>query len=147
MVLENDDARKRQGVQPTYKKVKGFHPLKMNRDHYMVDAVFRGGSKHSNHGDTVEKMLVHIVDKIHREYRDDVPIVVRMDAAFFKEEIFKSCEQLLSEVEVILTIFQYNQPPIVGQNIAGDLVGIQWQFIFRNWHLLHQVYGHRVLTF
>jgi len=64
MVLENDDARKRQGVQPTYKKVKEFHPLQMNWGRYMVDAVFRGGSIHSNHGDTVEKMLVHIVDKI-----------------------------------------------------------------------------------
>jgi len=94
MVLENDDARKRQGVQPTYKKVKEFHPQQMNWGRYMIDAVFRGGSIHSNHGDTLEKMLVHIVDKIHREYRDDVPIVVRMDAAFFDEEIFKRCEQL-----------------------------------------------------
>ena len=41
----------------------------------------------------------------------------------------------------ILTIFQYNHPPIVGQNIAGDLVDIQRQFIFRNWHPLRQVYG------
>ena len=69
MVLDNDDALKRQGVQPTYKKVKGFHPLQMNWGRYMVDAVFRGGSKHSNHGKTAEKMLVHIVKKI-RVYGD-----------------------------------------------------------------------------
>ena len=61
MVLDNDDALKRQGVQPTYKKVRGFHPLQMNWGRYMVDAVFRGGSKHSNHGKTAEKMLVHVV--------------------------------------------------------------------------------------
>ncbi len=30
MVLDNDDALKRHGVQPTYKMVKGFHPLQMN---------------------------------------------------------------------------------------------------------------------
>ena len=94
MVLENDDAPKRQGVQPTYKKVKGFHPLQMNWGRYMVDAVFRGGSKHSNHGKTVEKMLVQIVNKIRREYRDDVPILVRMDAAFFDEKLFEICERL-----------------------------------------------------
>ena len=94
IVLNNDDARKRHGVQPTYKKDKGFHPLQMNWGRYMVDAVFRGGSKHSNHGDTVEKMLFHIVDKIRREYRKEVPILVRMDAAFFDEELFKTCEGL-----------------------------------------------------
>ena len=63
MVLDNDDALKRHGVQPTYKMVKGFHPLQMNWGRYMVDAVFRGGSKHSNHGKTVQNMLVHIVEK------------------------------------------------------------------------------------
>ena len=78
MVLKNDDALKRHGVQPTYKKVKGFHPLQMNWGRYRVDAVFRGGSKHSNHGDTVKKMLFHIVDKIRREYRKEVPILFLM---------------------------------------------------------------------
>ena len=29
MVLDNDDALKREGVDPTYKKVKGFQPLQM----------------------------------------------------------------------------------------------------------------------
>ena len=47
MVLDNDDALKRHGVEPTYKKVKGFHPLQLNWDRYFVDAVFRGGKKHS----------------------------------------------------------------------------------------------------
>ena len=90
MVLENDDALKRHGVQPTYKKVKGFHPLQMNWGCYMVDVVFRGGSKHSNHGKTVQKMLVYIVKKIRREYRDDVPIMVRMDSAFFDKKSLKA---------------------------------------------------------
>ena len=71
MVLDNDDALKRQGFQPIYKKVRGFHPLQMNWGRYLVDAVFRGGSKHSNHGKTAEKMLVHVVKKIRRDYRED----------------------------------------------------------------------------
>jgi hypothetical protein len=29
MVLDNDEASKQEGVQPTYKKVKGFQPLQM----------------------------------------------------------------------------------------------------------------------
>ena len=62
IVLNNDDARKRHGVQPTYKKVKGFHPLQMKWGRYMVDAVFRGGRKHSNHSDTVKNKLLHIID-------------------------------------------------------------------------------------
>ena len=71
MVLDNDDALKRQGFQPIYKEVRGFHPLQMNWGRYLVDAVFRGGSKHSNHGKTAEKMLVHVVKKIRRDYRED----------------------------------------------------------------------------
>ena len=39
-------------------------------------------------------MLVHIVKKIRRQYRDDVPIMVRMDSAFFDEKIFETCERL-----------------------------------------------------
>jgi hypothetical protein len=93
-VLDNDDAEKRHGVQPTYKKVKGFQPLQMNWGRYVVDAVFRGGKKHSNHGNTVNEMLVHMVRKIRNAYSEEVPIIVRMDAGFFDDEVFKTCEQL-----------------------------------------------------
>jgi hypothetical protein len=93
-VFDNDDAPKRHGVQPTYKKVKGFQPLQMNWGRYVVDAVFRGGKKHSNHGDTVDMMLWHIVEKIRKEYQKDVPIIVRMDAGFYDEDLFETCEWL-----------------------------------------------------
>jgi len=43
MVLDNDAARKREGVEPTYKKVKGFQPLQMFWGRYLVDAIFRNG--------------------------------------------------------------------------------------------------------
>ena len=94
MVLDNDDALKRHGVQPTYKKVKGFHPLQLNWGRFFVDAVFRGGKKHSNHSDTADSMLVYIVEKIRKEYRPDVPIIVRMDAGFYDHELFEIMEYL-----------------------------------------------------
>ena len=83
MVLDNDDANCRHGVKPIYKKKKGFQPLQMNCGRYFVDAVFRGGNKHSNHGDTVQKMITHMVNRIRKEYRNDVPIIIRIDSGFF----------------------------------------------------------------
>ena len=93
-VFDNDDAPKRHGVQPTYKKVKGFQPLQMNWGRYVVDAVVRGGKKHSNHGDTVDMMVWHIVEKIRKEYQKDVPIIVRMDAGFYDDDLFATFEWL-----------------------------------------------------
>jgi hypothetical protein len=94
MVMDNDDAHCRHGVQPTYKKKKGFQPLQMNWGRYIVDAVFRGGDKHSNHGNTVLNMIRHMVIKIKRDYRWDVPIIIRMDSGFFDQKIFDVCEAL-----------------------------------------------------
>lgn len=94
MVMDNDDAEHRHGVAPTYKKKKGFQPLQMNWGRLIIDAVFRGGGKHSNHGDTVPKMITHMVGKIRKNYRKDVPIIIRMDSGFFDQKIFERCEQL-----------------------------------------------------
>jgi hypothetical protein len=94
MVLDNDDAKCRHGVKPTYKKKKGFQPLQMNWGRLIVDAVFRGGDKHSNHGDTVQQMIRHMVARIRKQYRQDVPIIIRMDSGFFDQKIFMLCEKL-----------------------------------------------------
>lgn len=94
MVMDNDDALCRHGVKPTYKKKKGFQPLQMNWGRFIVDAVFRGGDKHSNHGDTVQNMIRHMVIRIKRDYRFDVPIIIRMDSGFFDQKIFMVCEAL-----------------------------------------------------
>jgi hypothetical protein len=93
-VFDNNDAEKRHGVEPTYKKVKVFQPLQLNWSRYVVDAVFHGCKKHSNHGDTVEKMLRHMLGKIRTAYREDVPIIVRMDAGFYDDKLFNVCEEL-----------------------------------------------------
>ena len=45
MVMDNDEAQKRHGVQHTYKKVKGFQPLQLTWGRLAIDAVFRGGQQ------------------------------------------------------------------------------------------------------
>ena len=94
MVMDNDEAEVRHGVQPTYKKVEGFQPLQMTWGRVIVDAVFRGGKKHSNHGDTVEEMVRHVVWKIRKQYRTDVPIIFKMDSGFFDQNLFAVFEEL-----------------------------------------------------
>jgi hypothetical protein len=94
MVMDNDEADKRDGVQPTYKKVKGFHPVQMTWNRFIVDAVFRGGSKHCHHGNTVENMVRDMVRFIRRNYRKDVPIVVVMDSGFCDQKLFRALEAL-----------------------------------------------------
>lgn len=94
MVMDNDDALRRHGVKPTYKKKKGFQPLQMNWGRFIIDAVFRSGDKHSNHGDTARNMIRRMVIKIRKHYRPDVPIIIRMDSGFFDRKIFNLCESL-----------------------------------------------------
>jgi len=94
MVLDNDEAAKREGVKPTYKKVKGFQPLQLTWGRFIVDALFRSGDKHSNHGDEAVKMLWSAVQAVRAHYRADVPIIIRMDAGFFDAKLFSALEAL-----------------------------------------------------
>jgi hypothetical protein len=101
MILDNDEAVQRHGVEPTYKKVKGFGSLQILWNRKVVDAVFRGGSKHSNAGHTALKMVTELVDLIRRKYREDVPIIVRMDSGFFDKDNIRALDRL--NVGVICT--------------------------------------------
>jgi hypothetical protein len=94
MVMDNDDAERRHGVQPTYKKRKGFQPLQLIWGRFIIDMVFRGGKKHSNHGDTAEKMVRHMVRKIRKKYRTEVPIIIKLDSGFFDQKLFEVFEEL-----------------------------------------------------
>jgi len=94
MVLDNDDADKREGVEPTYKKVKGFQPLQMYWGRYLVDAIFRNGKAHSNHGNHAQRMIGEAVRFIRRFYRKDVPIILLADAGFYDETLFRYCDAL-----------------------------------------------------
>jgi len=88
VVLDNDQAQKRHGVKPTYKKVKGFQPIQINWNGFTVDAHFRNGKKHSNHQHQALKMVIELAAHIRQAYRPDVTIIVRMDAGFFDEDNF-----------------------------------------------------------
>ena len=88
MPMNNDDARKREGVKPTYKKEKGFQPINLTWSRFIIDTIFRSGDKHSNHGDDAAKMVKRIVALIRKHYREDVPIVIRLDSGFFDQKLF-----------------------------------------------------------
>ena len=94
MVMDNDDAQKRQGVQPTYKKKKGFHPLQIIWNGKIVDAIFRGGSKNGNFGNTVVNMVTDLVNLIRSEYSETVTIILRCDSGFFDEKNFAAFDEL-----------------------------------------------------
>ena len=94
MVMDNEDADKREGVSPTYKKVKGFAPLQMVWNRIIVDAVFRAGRHHSNHKDSTEKMVAHVVRLIRRRYSKTVPILIRQDSGYFDQKLFDLYEEL-----------------------------------------------------
>ena len=112
--MDNDEAQSRQGVKSTYKRVKGFQPLQVTWDRFIIDAVFRGGDKHSNHGQTVEPTIRHLVAKIRKHYRTDVPIIVRLDSGFFDQKLLRVFEELH-----------------IGYIVAGKLYGDLKGFISR----------------
>ncbi len=94
MPMNNDDAEKREGVKPTYKKEKGFQPINLTWCRFIIDTIFRSGDKHSNHGDDAAKMVKRIVALIRKRYREDVPIVIRLDSGFFDQKLFEVFESL-----------------------------------------------------
>jgi hypothetical protein len=94
VVFDNNDAQKREGVEPTYKRKKGFHPLQISWGPYVVDALFRSGSDHSNHGSDFVKAVSRLVRAIRRHYRD-VPIILLTDSGFLDGKNFSYFEEQL----------------------------------------------------
>ena len=95
MVLDNDDAQKRHGVDLTYKKKRGCHPLQITWEGRIVSALFRRGSAHSNHGSDVQRIMKELVERIRHGYSRNVPIIVTCDSAFMDETNFKYFEYIL----------------------------------------------------
>ena len=95
MVLNNDDAKKREGVEPTYKKKKGFQPLHLSWGPYLVDVVFRKGSAHSNHGNDFARAVARIVAIIRKKYAQDVVIILISDSGFLDGDNFVYFEEKL----------------------------------------------------
>jgi len=94
MVLDNHGAEEREGVEPTYAGTEGFQPFQITWDRFIADAILRGGSKHSNDGDTAIEAIRHLTGKIRKALGEEVPIVVRMDAGFCDKKIYRACEEL-----------------------------------------------------
>ncbi len=94
MVLDNDDAEKREGVEPTYKKKKGFQPFHISWGPYLVDVIFRNGSVHSNHGSDVIKAVAQLTYLIRKKY-GDVPIILLTDSGFLDDANFRYFEERL----------------------------------------------------
>jgi hypothetical protein len=94
VVFDNDDAQKREGVNPTYKKKKGFQPLQISWGPYVVDALFRSGEVHSNHGTDFMKAVGRLVHAIRAKYRD-VPIILLTDSGFMDDQNFRFFEERL----------------------------------------------------
>jgi hypothetical protein len=77
MVMNNDGAKVREGVEPTYKGVEGFQPFQVTSGRFVADGVLRGGSKHSNNGETAIEAIRHLTKKIRKALGEEVPIVFR----------------------------------------------------------------------
>jgi len=88
MVLDNDDSKKKEGCEVTYKKKKGFQPLHISWGPFLIDVLFRNGKAHSNHGTDYTDRVTAIVDLIRRRYRSDVPIILCADSGFADQKAF-----------------------------------------------------------
>jgi len=101
MVLDNNDALKREGVEPTYKKKKGFQPLHISWGSYLIDVLFRSGSKHSNHGKDLINCVTDIVTLIRKRYNQDIVIILVADSGFFDQKNFEYFEKELGIFYII----------------------------------------------
>jgi len=94
MLMDNDEAAKREGVNPTYKKFKGFSTLQMTWEGRLIDTIFRSGDTHSNHGRQTERMVRRLVALLRKRYREEVPIVFHLDSGFMDQKLFEVFESL-----------------------------------------------------
>lgn len=95
MVMDNDDAKKREGNEVTYKNVKGFQPLHISWGSFLIDVWFRKGSSHSNHGTDYIDRVRAVVNLIRKRYSKNVPIVLRTDSGFADQKAYDVFEQEL----------------------------------------------------
>jgi len=94
MGMNNNEAKKRQGVEPTYKKYLGFQPLQIIWKRKIVDAIFRGGKKHSNYGNTAVNIVTDLVKLIRKQYDPKATIILRIDSGFFDEANLEAFNKL-----------------------------------------------------
>lgn len=95
MVMDNDDAKKREGNEPTYKRKKGFQPLHICWGPFLIDVLFRKGSAHSNHGTDYTDRVRSIVKLIRKRYSKDVPVLLCTDSGFADQKAYTEFEENL----------------------------------------------------
>ena len=108
MVLDNDDAVCRMGVTPTYKKVKGYHPIQMTWNGMIIDGIFRRGDRYTHEFKQTSAMIRRMVRKIRETLGNDVAIIVTMDAGYCDEKLIRYLDEdlkvaLLSQVSFTKT--------------------------------------------
>lgn len=122
MVLDNDDARKREGNEPTYKRKKGFQPLHICWGPFLIDVLFRKGSAHSNHGTDYTDRVRAIVKLIRKRYSKDVPIIICADSGFADQKAYEYFEEILG-IHYITTSKIYEDVKGYVQNIPAGNFG------------------------
>jgi hypothetical protein len=93
-ILDNDNASKREGCEPTYMNKKGYQPLGLKWDGFMIDSIFRRGSKHGNYEREAFEMIKKVVKLIRKNYKENVPIIVTSDSGFFDKKNFNDFDDL-----------------------------------------------------
>ena len=88
MVLDNDNSKKKEGCEVTYKKKKGFQPLHISWGPFLIDVLFRKGKAHSNHGTDYTDRVTAIVELIRNRYSCDVPIILCADSGFADQKAY-----------------------------------------------------------
>lgn len=89
MVMDNDDAFKRQGVKCTYKKVKGYHPMQIVWNGMIIDGIFRSGDKPTNEIDKSLSMIKRLIKHVRKEMGSDTAIVIRLDSGYYDMRIME----------------------------------------------------------
>ena len=107
MVMDNDSSQKREGNEVTYKHKKGFQPLYISWDSFLIDVLFRKGSAHSNHGSDYTDRVTAIVKLIRKRYSKDVPIIICADSGFADQMAYETFEEKLG-IHFITTGKIYN---------------------------------------
>jgi len=88
MVLDNDDSKKKEGCEVTYKKKKGFQPLHITWGPFLIDVLFRNGKAHSNHGTDYIDRVTAIVKLIRKRFSCNIPVILCADSGFADQKAF-----------------------------------------------------------
>jgi hypothetical protein len=88
MVMDNDQSKKKEGCDVTYKKKKGFQPLHISWGSFLIDVLFRNGKAHSNHGTDYTDRVTAIVGLIRKRYSPEIPIILCADSGFADQKAF-----------------------------------------------------------